>query len=239
MADAWDDDDFEPTEAVKGPAVVSDKWDGEDEDDNVKDSWDKSSDEGEEDPDKPKAIQRKKKKKLAEIIAEKEAAKEAELERKAGEAAAKKQMNTPEAKLAEKIRLQKMEENSNLMLAKDMMGLKLGSIDNMVPVDKADFVEFEKALTDKITMFSTSTYYADFVSTLIKNLMLDQPAAVCKKVKMDAEALHATKLKEEKAVAAKAKKGKGGKSGTLRMDTNKEVFTANAGADFDEFDEFM
>ena len=118
-----DDDDFEPAEATpKAPAVVSDKWDGEDEEDDVKDTWDKSSGDEDGDADKPKAIQRKKKKKLADIIAEKEAAKEAELERKAGEAAAKKQMNTPEGKLAEKLRLQKMEENSNLMLAKDMMG---------------------------------------------------------------------------------------------------------------------
>ena len=97
----------------------------------------------------------------------------------------------------------------------------MGSIDGMVPVDKADFVEFEKALTDKISMFSTSAHYPDFLTGLVKSLMLDQNAATCKKVKMDAEALHATKLKEEKAAAAKAKKGKPGKSGSLRMDTSR------------------
>jgi translation initiation factor 3 subunit J len=67
-------------------------------------------------------VQRKKKKKLAEIIAEKEAAKAAELDQRAATEAAKKQMNTPEAKLAERMRLQKLEENANLQMAKDMFG---------------------------------------------------------------------------------------------------------------------
>ena len=44
---------------------------------------------------------------------------------RAAEEAAKKAMNTPEAKLAEKMRLQKLEENANLQLAKDMMGFKV------------------------------------------------------------------------------------------------------------------
>ena len=35
MAD-WDADDFEPEQATAAPAKVSDKWDGEDEEDDVK-----------------------------------------------------------------------------------------------------------------------------------------------------------------------------------------------------------
>ena len=35
MAD-WDADDFEPDTATAGGAMPSDKWDGEDEDDDVK-----------------------------------------------------------------------------------------------------------------------------------------------------------------------------------------------------------
>ena len=117
-----DAEDFEPGAAKKDePAKPSDKWDGEDEDDDVKDAWDKSDDE--EGGDQPKAIQRKKKKKIEDILEEKAAKKQAELDAKAAKSAAEKQMNTPEGRAAEKERLRKIDENNSLLLAKDMMGV--------------------------------------------------------------------------------------------------------------------
>ena len=119
-----DADDFEPGQAKKDePEKPTDKWDGEDEDDDVKDAWDKSDDEEKEGGDQPKAIQRKKKKKLEDILEEKAAKQRAELEAKAAKSAADKQQNTPEGRAAEKARLQKLDENSSLLLAKDMMGV--------------------------------------------------------------------------------------------------------------------
>ncbi|XP_059081994.1 eukaryotic translation initiation factor 3 subunit J-like [Tigriopus californicus] len=245
MSDAWDADDFEPPpgtgaaggDAPKIPIAKLDKWAGEDEDDDVKDAWDKSdsdSDSGEEDPDRPKAVQRKKKKKLAEIIAEKEAAKAAQQAARAAEEAAKRQLNTPEAKMVEKMRLKKMEETSNLQLAQEMMGLKVGSIDAMVPVEKADFDQLDKAVVNKISMYAESPHFPDFVENLIKNMCLDLNATTLKKIKMNVEALHAAKLKDERA---KAKKPNAKKGGTIRMDTAKDMFSG--GADYDELDDFM
>lgn len=119
-----DADDFEPADAAKSTVTVSsDKWEGEDEEEDVKDAWDLDEEkQNSNDDDAPKAIQRKKKKKLADIIAEKEAAKEAEVETRRKQELAAKAMNTPEGRLAEKLRLQKLEENANLQLAKDMLG---------------------------------------------------------------------------------------------------------------------
>ena len=49
MSDAWDADDYEPPAASGGVSVKpSDKWEGEDEDDDVKDAWDADSDEEDE-----------------------------------------------------------------------------------------------------------------------------------------------------------------------------------------------
>merc|ERR1711878_199216 len=70
MSDAeWDADDFEPkTSNLEAERPKTDKWGGEDEDDDVKDSWDKESDDdddtskGSEDSNSMKAVQRKKKK---------------------------------------------------------------------------------------------------------------------------------------------------------------------------------
>ena len=79
-----DADDYEPPTAG-GAAKRDDRWEGEDEDDDVKDSWDKDSDEDDNSKgseDSVKAVQRKKKKKLQDIIAEKEAAKMKELGKK-------------------------------------------------------------------------------------------------------------------------------------------------------------
>ena len=78
-----DAEDYEPPKATAAVTPrVADRWEGEDEDDDVKDSWDKESDEEDDSKgseDSVKAVQRKKKKKLQDIIAEKEAAKMKEL----------------------------------------------------------------------------------------------------------------------------------------------------------------
>lgn len=128
FADAEDRDPTVPVDAVK----KSDKWEGEDEDDDVKDAWDKSDDEdgdgdGDEDTEKAKdgggggpdagTGAKRGKKKLAEKIAERE-------ERMVAEMEAKAMALTPEAKLAEKMRLQKLEETANLQMARDMLGKK-------------------------------------------------------------------------------------------------------------------
>ena len=97
---------------------MSDKWDGEDEEGGVTTA---AAAEDNNDDSSIRAVQRKKKKKLADVLAEKEAARLAKLEARAAEEAAKKQVNTPEGKMKEKMKIQKEEANTNLMLAKDMM----------------------------------------------------------------------------------------------------------------------
>nr|XP_053656902.1 eukaryotic translation initiation factor 3 subunit J-A-like [Cherax quadricarinatus] len=68
----WDADDFEPPKVA--PALPTDKWDGEDEEDDIKDNWDDEEEERKEATiDTTTAQVKKKKKKLSEIIAEKEA----------------------------------------------------------------------------------------------------------------------------------------------------------------------
>ena len=116
--DAWDADDYEPpAPGAKAAVVVStDKWEGEDEDDDVKDAWDADSDDEskEEKPAAaaaPAAPTNKKKAKLRSKIALKEAA----------EAQADEDL-TPEEKAAEKLKAMKMEENAQMALTRDMLG---------------------------------------------------------------------------------------------------------------------
>ncbi|GBN86899.1 hypothetical protein AVEN_158649-1 [Araneus ventricosus] len=124
MADAdadWENEDFEPV--LKKP-VVSDKWEGEDEDDDVKDNWDDEEEEGkEEKPDQNMvAVQPKKKKSLAQIIAEKEEKKRKEVEEKMKLLEVNKKELTPEERLAHKLKQQKLQEEADLQLAKETFG---------------------------------------------------------------------------------------------------------------------
>ena len=108
-----DADGFEP-----GKVEPTDKWEGEDEDDDIKDAWDKSDSEDDNSKDsnneENKITKTKPKKKLADKIAEREALKEKER--------ADRAPLTEEEKLAEKLRLQKLEENANNQLLRDMCG---------------------------------------------------------------------------------------------------------------------
>jgi len=245
MAD-WDDDEFEPeVPGAKGAAAVArtDKWEGEDEDDDIKDAWDADSDEEKKDEKDPgeKAVQKKKKKKLADIIAEKEEAKMRELEGKQAEMDDLEYKNTPEGKLAEKIRMQKLEESSAIELAKEMMGIT-DSTDssglNFNPQTQEEFNELRTGLADKLNELQSSPLYLDFAVELISNLCMNLNVASLKRVKAEAEAYHSTKLKEEKAAKAKGAKGKGGKA-TIKMETDRSMFGRGMDDGFNDMDDFM
>merc|ERR1719412_81494 len=93
----------------------------------------------------------KPKKKLADKIAEREALKEQQL--------ASKAPLTEEEKLREKLRLEKIQENANVQLVRDMCGLKEKKIDSLVPVTKEDFDHFGKAISEKIqTSYRKSSF---------------------------------------------------------------------------------
>merc|ERR1719341_2007866 len=116
MAD-WDADDFEPdVPATVTVPKVTDKWDGEDEDDDVKeivkDDWEASSEE--EDDEKKN-----------------------------------EEEDTPEARLAAKMKQQRLAEEGDRELFKDLVGgvennLTAGAIDNMMPETREEFEDFGK-----------------------------------------------------------------------------------------------
>merc|ERR1712038_678782 len=239
MAD-WDADDFEPDTAT--PAVVSmpsDKWDGEDEEDDIKDAWDAESDEeNSQKSEEAKPVKVKKKKTLAQKIAEKEeAAEQARLEKMKRDEE-EMEANTPEGKLAEKMRLQKLTEENDLKIAQDMFGADavgaVGGIDAMNPQTKEEFDDFSKAVLDKITSLDSSEHFQDFAEDFVRNLCMSLNVQTLKKCKTHVEAFHSAKLKEEKAATGKGKKGKGKSSVKMERDS-----TTNYYDGYDDMDDFM
>jgi len=244
MADNWDDEDFEPEVGGGAAAVakVTDKWDGEDEDDDdVKDDWDADSDEEKPKEESAQPVKVKKKKTLAQKIAEKEEAAElAKLEQMQAEAEAAA-AQTPEAKLAEKLRLQKLDEDSSRRMTCELFGVQEssgGAIDSMVPDSKEDFDTFNKLLLDKFATLESNENYQDFAENFVKNLCMTLNVPTLKKVKSHAEAFHSTKLKEQKASASKAKTAKPTR-GTLKMDTSKSILSGGIDDGYNDMDDFM
>ncbi|XP_010876906.2 eukaryotic translation initiation factor 3 subunit J-B [Esox lucius] len=209
--DDWDADNFESDVAPIKKAVVLDKWEGEDEDEDVKDNWD---DEEEEKKVEAKKAEAKisEKKKLSEKIKEKEnriRKKQEELKKKLAE----DEELTPEQQLAEKLRVQKLQEEADLELAKEAFGISVSSSSNnvagieaMCPSSKEDFTEFQRLLKEKILQFEKSVHYSSFLESLFRELCISLEVEDLKKISSSLTVLLNEKQKQEKANKGKKKK---------------------------------
>lgn len=241
MAD-WDADNFEP---IKKAAVL-DKWEGEDEEEDVKDNWDDDEEEEEktEEAKKPET-KVSEKKKLIEKIKEKEN----RLKKKQQEL---KEMQvvqaevSPEEQLAEKLRVKKLQEDSDLELAKDAFGVSTSTVSNsvsgidaMCPSSKEDFTEFEKLLKEKISQFEKSVHYSSFLESLFRELCISLEVEDLKKVSNSISVLLSEKQKQEKQNKGKKKKKGvvpgGGLKAQMRDDLDYAEFDGGYAQDYEDF----
>ncbi|XP_076148064.1 eukaryotic translation initiation factor 3 subunit J-B isoform X2 [Alosa pseudoharengus] len=217
-SDSWDAENFDPTESAtaKKPVALLDKWEGEDEDEDVKDNWDDEEEEGGE----PKAAQEKtetkvsEKKKLNDKIKEKERKQQEEL-RKRLKASQEAQELTAEEQAAERLRQKKAQEEADMELAREAFGVESNAIQNSVsgidalnPSSREDFVEFEKLLREKITQYDKSIHYSTFLESLFRELCISLELEDLKKVSTSLTVLLNEKQKQEKQLAKGKKKKK-------------------------------
>uniref|UniRef100_A0A3B5B880 Eukaryotic translation initiation factor 3 subunit J n=1 Tax=Stegastes partitus TaxID=144197 RepID=A0A3B5B880_9TELE len=242
MAD-WDADNFEPEEPIKKAAGL-DKWEGEDEDEDVKDNWDDEDEEDEKKTEVKKAEMKvSEKKKLSEKIKEKEnrlKKKQQELK----EMETQEEDLTPEDQLAEKLRVKKLQEDADLELAKDAFGVSSTSnsvtgIDAMCPSSKEDFTEFEKVLKEKITQFEKSVHYSSFLDSLFRELCISLEVDDLKKISNSLSVLLSEKQKQEKQNKGKKKKKGvvpgGGLKAQMRDDLDYAEFDGGYAQDYEDF----
>lgn len=241
MEEDWEQ--LSEQEKVPVPAKKPDvnKWDGEDEEEEVKDSWeDEDEIEEKKDEEKVETPKAKPKKTLQQKILDKEKLKLEEAERQRLEKEAEDM--TPEQKLAEKLRLQKLQEESDLKNAMDTFGVTamVGGIDGMHPTSKEEFIEFSDAISKKLSNYRNDSEYCAFLEDLVTKLFASLPSANIRKVKGILDNLYLEKQKLEKG--DKPKKKTGGKiKARLRMDGENQNFDEYAPKydDFDEYDDFM
>lgn len=219
------------------------KWDGEDEEEEVKDSWEDEDElEEKKDQEKVETPKAKPKKTLQQKILEKEKLKQEEFERQRREKEAENL--TPEQKLAEKLRIQKLQEESDLKNAMDTFGVSslASGIDGMHPTSKEDFIELADAITKKLSNYKNDPEYSNFLEDLVIKLFASLPSANIRKVKGSLDNLYLEKQKIEKG--DKPKKSKGGKvKAKLRLDGDNsnmvDEYAVNKYEDYDEYDDFM
>ncbi|KAF5904402.1 eukaryotic translation initiation factor 3 subunit J-B-like isoform X1, partial [Clarias magur] len=202
-SDSWDADNFEPSEPLNRPAGLQDRWEGEDEEDDVKDNWDDEEEEEqkvEEQKTEVKVPEKKKVSKIKEKEIEKEK-KQEELRKRLEEASSEL---TAEEEAAEKLRLKKLQEESDLALAREAFGVDASTtnsasgIEAMCPSTKEDFIVFEKLLSDKITQFEKSVHYSNFLESLFRELCISLELDDLKKINNSLSVLLSEKQKQEK-----------------------------------------
>lgn len=243
MAD-WDADNFEPEEPIK-KAPVLDKWEGEDEDEDVKDNWDDEEEDEEKKVDAKKAeVKVSEKKKLSEKIKEKENRLRKKQHEKE-EMCENQEELTPEELIAQKLRAKQLQEESDMELAKDAFGVSTTSnsvsgIDAMCPSSREDFTEFEKLLKEKLTQFEKSVHYSNFLDSLFRELCISLEVEDLKKISNSLSVLLSEKQKQEKQNKGKKKKkgvvtGGGGFKAKMKDELDYGGFEGEYNQDYDDF----
>ncbi|XP_061831228.1 eukaryotic translation initiation factor 3 subunit J-A-like [Nerophis lumbriciformis] len=241
MAD-WDVDSFEPEETPQKAA--QDKWEGEDEDDDVRDNWDDEEEEEKKaDGNKIEGSKVSEKKKLSEKIKEKEnRLKKKQQELKQKELEEQQENLTPEEQAAEKLRVQKLQEDADMELAKDAFGVgssSVAGIDAMCPSSKEDFTELEKLLKEKLSQFEKSVHYSSFLDSLFRELCITLEVDDLKKISNSLSVLLSEKQKQEKQMKAKKKKKGvvpgGGLKAQMRDDLDYGGFDGGFTQEYEDF----
>nr|CAB3241697.1 eukaryotic translation initiation factor 3 subunit J-A-like [Phallusia mammillata] len=231
--DNWDDEDFEP----KVP-VVSDKWEGEDADEDLKDNWD--DDEEEDKPKEPEGPKQEPKKGgkryLAKRLKEKEEEQRLEAERRREEEAQK----TPEEKMREKLLAQKLSEESDLEVTKEMFQAQAvedekQTLDNFKPRTKEDFNNFLKLLQEKFTTLESSPHYFYLMSNFISSAVVTLDTDQLKQLSSSINVLATEKLKQERQKKGGKKSTKAKLAGGTKGGRNDAIDDLSLYNDFDDF----
>lgn len=164
----------------------------------MKDNWD---DEDEEEEEAPKVVEAPKKKPFAVRIKEKEEKKRQEMEEKRKKLEEENRVKTDDEILASKIEQQRLQEESDLMLAKETFGVageKGPGIDGINCESKEDFDKFRQLLVDKLQSLEKSPHYIAFLEATFRDICVPLEVDDIKRMSSCLNALWNEKLKAQK-----------------------------------------
>lgn len=81
---------------------------------------------------------------------------------------------TPEEKLAEKLRIQKIQEESDLRAAMDTFGVvDKSSIDVFHPTTRSELMELGDAISKKVNLYTKVDDFPGFLEELVRNVCVN------------------------------------------------------------------
>ncbi|PSK55156.1 hypothetical protein B9Z65_2545 [Elsinoe australis] len=240
---AWDDEDSESTPPSSPPvtaAVRRGKFDDEEDNEDVLDSWDAAED---------SEVEREKAKKAEEAKAKAEAEAKANHKSKAQRIEERRRENErrrmaeeessedDEDEAEKRARLRKTEQDSDLKHAEDLFGsigisnnrgavkpvtikneddptqaIDLSSLAIFNPSNKEGFTQLRETLVPLLTQNSKKAQYAIWLPEFVKQISKDLPSDQIKKASSALTTLSNEKMKEEKAAEKGGKKTKAAKT---------------------------
>uniref|UniRef100_A0A0A9WGR7 Eukaryotic translation initiation factor 3 subunit J n=1 Tax=Lygus hesperus TaxID=30085 RepID=A0A0A9WGR7_LYGHE len=209
---------------------------GEDADEDVVDSWDQEEEEDEDGNISPPPIlakdsapSKKNIKKIGDKIEEKEKRRKL-LQTGLNYDEMDKEM-TAEEKLAEKLKHQKLQEESDLTLAKEVFGvLGTSGLES-----KEDFDKLKEEILKVVADCSKNTNYVTFTEDMVHSLCIHLSSTDIKKIHTWLGNLHIEKSKLEKGDKSKKSKAKGKAKLKLEGDNDYTTEYTNYAEDFDDF----
>ncbi|KAL1116209.1 hypothetical protein AAG570_005704 [Ranatra chinensis] len=204
----WDSGGFTATKLPS--SIKQKKWEGEDEEEDVKDSWDQDPEEEERPPPPPPETK---------PVSKKSEEKKRRKEEKVEEPPLDLSQLTPE----------ELQEDADLDLAKEVFGVSLLET-------KEDYDKFRDEIVKKIDDATKNSYFTTFTEELIHFLCLHLRSPDLKKIHTWVGNLHIEKTKIEKGEKSKKSKSKG--KVKLKMEGDND-FTSEYSAYTEDFDDFI
>lgn len=213
------------TDADNGPSPIpviprlkkDDRWEGEDEDDDVKDNWDDEDEVAAPEPQPAKqpsqSSKPSSKKALQKKIAEREAAER------------RQTPLTPDEQLKEKLARQKLQEESDLKVALESFGVNDYSLECKEDMDK-----FRTTLVEKMKSIERNPLYVGFLEATFRDLCASLETDDIKRI-----ASSLTLLSNEKLKASKGTKKKKKATASLKMDKSDFAVYDDVDHDYDDF----
>jgi translation initiation factor 3 subunit J len=233
MDDEWDADNFDPGDIKTAPSVGANKWEGEDEDEDVKDNWEDEEEEEKKDVEKQEPAKPAQQKKSKKIIEEKDERLHEEAETKEQERETEEGLTTEE--------IQKLQEEDDLRVAMETFGVAETStalgIDAMNPSTREEFDELQAAISKKVQSFAKSPHFPAFAEELFRNICVNLTSHDLKKLKTTVENMFLEKSKAEKGDKTKKSKGKG--KVKLKVEGDHALVNEYSYGDYDDYDDFM
>jgi len=182
----WDDDDFEvelPATKAAEPVKDAAAFDGEDEEDDEKPATASTE------TSKPKSDKTKKKNRFKEEYVDVDD-------------------ETLDDPLAEKMRLQRLEEEADLKAAQEMFGGAGKNLESFIPKTEAEFVEYGELMYAKyLRSLERNPSYRALLKALLKKACTNLESQGVKEIESHMVTIRNEKLKEDKAKQAKKKGG--------------------------------